>query len=566
MRAKSKIIILVSTVIACSGLILGLVVNHEMNKYAIQESIDKARKSAQQLALMRGYMATIAPHVEFTDKSINRWAATPAFSGAVVAKNMSKKTGFYIKQTAIRYRNPANRPTDDELRIMNILQEKPAPEYHEFAKKDGNKLIRYAFTLKIASNCLKCHGEPGKDVPGALYEKLIADYGEKAFGFKLGEQRGIISVEIPLGLAKKSITGTLIKIGIIGTVFLFSSIFLLLFGIRRYFDNDIVNPIIEYSSQMKQFNNNLTLSLNIYHKDENIDAIAIGFNSFISQMRELIVNTSQNTTTTIEMVSDFETFVQELDKRLTTQKQTLVDTAKVVGENITTFGEIANQTEQQAMQISQCSDKMKELNIFADEAKESISYASEKETSIVERSSQLLKATEEVQNVVGSIKEIAEQTNLLSLNAAIEAARAGEHGRGFAVVADEVRQLAQKTQQCLIDIQTTINGITDSINDINSDLITNAKGIEAVAEKTDTLRKISDELSKVLHDNSQKFSVMVSDIKNTNESSVVTNNTLKETVISFEETVKNANQAQVKISTLEQASQNLYKAVSSFKI
>ena len=175
--------------------------------------------------------------------------------------------------------------------------------------------------------------------------------------------------------------------------------------------------------------------------------------------------------------------------------------SKKLEESTRTIADLSKSIQQGAINTKSAADITAEASKLAGRGSESGKIAAAKLRSIddivkenTNTVKELDKRAKEISVIVGTAKGIADQTNLLALNAAIEAARAGEAGRGFAVVADEIRKLAEGTKTAAVQIEGTVNSITESTSTVVDSMSTGGQqvgeGIGTVNEALSILDQI----------------------------------------------------------------------------
>lgn len=324
-----------------------------------------------------------------------------------------------------------------------------------------------------------------------------------------------------------------------------------------------ISSISDFSDAIHQGKGDLSRRITIVGNDELSD-VSRSINLFI-ETTEQMVNEAKNTAlsnanVSILLLQTTKTISGQMEK----DNATALTATKRASEISSSIQESAEATKESQKTAEEANKTLKLAQLEIQTMISSLRESAILEEEFSARLRHLTQETQRIKDVLSVIGDIADQTNLLALNAAIEAARAGEHGRGFAVVADEVRKLAERTQHSLIESNTTISTIVQSINDAAEEMGTNAENIKKLSNNS---QKLEQTIHVTVDTINQSFSLIQSLANNADKDSkgaeMITSQ-MNEIVENIQTTTNNIHEISISAEHLQLTAEKLSETLKRF--
>jgi methyl-accepting chemotaxis protein-like sensor len=168
-----------------------------------------------------------------------------------------------------------------------------------------------------------------------------------------------------------------------------------------------------------------------------------------SDMQNIAKQIRANTGTIYQSSDQLNRNLKKMKEGAVEIEQMGVESATALNQGIGTIGQLS-------ITLGTTVKRIKELEHGSEMIKDRGKDAEKTILHSVKAMEKINESRQEYELILQAITDIADSAHLLSLNAAIEAAKAGEYGKGFFVVVEEIRDLAQRSNDTVIDIRKVI--------------------------------------------------------------------------------------------------------------
>ena len=540
LKLSAKLIGAITLVLLFTSGISFWIMQSRINRQADEAFRDKLRQITGMTTAIRNWFAGNID-IMVPDHNFKHLEQVPVVVAMRAAEQYASNQGMTFRTPSLHPRDPRNQATEFERRALEAFEKDPSlQEFVERPTVDGREFMRYAQHVRIAQDCLQCHGNPtGEKDP----------FGYPKEGMRVGEMRAAFVLEAPTDTLIQESRSNMLATFLISFLTLLAAVAVMYFVLRRL----VIHPV----KQCSEF------AATIAAKQLKIADLTVGSGDEVGEAMRALNTMKNNLHEVVQSIADTAGHVASASEELSATSQQISANSEETSAQAGTVSQATQQVSQNLQSVSTGAEEMTAtIQSIASNAHEAASVASNAVQTAQSANTNVAKlgaSSAEIGEVIKVITSIAQQTNLLALNATIEAARAGEAGKGFAVVANEVKELAKQTAKATEDISRKITAIQ-----------TDTQGaVEAIGTISGVISQISDisgTIATAVEEQSATTNEMTRNVADAAKGSAEITQNIEGVAEAARGTSTSAQESQKAANELAEMAAQLHRLVSQFEL